>query len=164
MEVDELVEHTRAAVEIAERLGDAFSQSWARYWEAYAAFEQGYIETSLDGYVRALTEIHERGSGRESESLIHRGIGTALVALGRIDEGIASGRRAVELAEEQALGHSVLWARESLAGWLLDRGSAGDAEEASEHLRVAHDLAQGTGHVIFLERIAALRNRLPTTA
>ena len=164
MDVEELVEHTRASVEIAERLGDAFSQSWARYWAAYAAFEQGDAQASLDGFARALAEVHERGAGRESESLIRRGIGTALVALGRIDEGIESGRRAVEIAEKQDLGQSVLWARESLASWLLDRGAAGDAEEAAEHIQIAHDLAEAFGHVIFLDRVTALRSRLPTTA
>jgi adenylate cyclase len=164
MGVEELVEHTRIAAELAERQGDAFSRSWTRYWDAYALFESGNAQAALDGYTRALVEIHERRSGLESESMIHRGIGTALVALGRVDEGIEAGRRAVTLAEEQRLGLSVLWSRESVAGWLLDRADPGDVDEAAEHLRVAGDLAATFGHVIYMERVDALRDRLPTTA
>ena len=164
MELDELVEHARTSVDIAERLGDAFSRSWARFWDAYATYEQGDFQASLDGFNHALAEIHERGSGRESEPLIHRGIGTALVALGRVDEGIEAGRRAVESAQLLELRHLELWAQTSVATWLLDRGADGDAEEAAEHLRIGQDLAQDFGHVIYLDRITALLDRLPTTA
>jgi tetratricopeptide (TPR) repeat protein len=164
MGVEELVEHTRVAAELAERQGDAFSRSWTRFWDAYALFESGNARAALDGYNRALVEIHERRSGLESESMIHRGIGTALVALGRVDEGIEAGRRAVTLAEQQSVWLSALWSRESLAGWLLDRAELGDAEEAAEHLRAAGDLAETFGHVIYMERVAALRDRFPTTA
>ncbi len=157
MDSTELVRHARASVEIAERLGDAFSRSWAGYWRAYARLHDGDAETAIQDFDRALREIYERGAGRESESLIRHGIGAALVALGRIDEGIEAGREAVRVARRHGTRLSELWASESLAEWLLQRG---DGNEAAIHLQVAHDLAQEFGHVIFLERIAALRERL----
>jgi len=161
MDVAELVGHTRAAVEIAERLGDAFSQSWARYWRAYATLHEGDPEAAIEDFERALMEIYDRGSGRESESLIRSGIGAALVALGRIDEGIEAGREAVRIARRQGARLGELWASESLAEWLLQRG---DDQEAAIHLQAAHDLAQDFGHVIFLDRIALLRERLAARA
>ena len=164
MPVDILVEHTRASAEIAERLGDAFSRSWARYWNAYTALKSGRAEDAVDGFTRALEEIHDRGSGRESESLIQSGLGAALVATGRLDAGIESGRLAVQFAAEQAIGLSELWARESLADWLMDRSGTGDVEEASDHLETALALAERCGNVVFVERITELRRRLPTTA
>ena len=157
MDLAELIEHARASVEIAERLGDAFSRSWARFWHAYASLHEGDAEAALEGFNRALREIYERGSGRESESLIHHGIGSAHVALGRIDEGIEAGREAVALARRHGTRLSELWASESLAEWLLQRG---DVDEAAIHLQTAHDLAHDFKHVIFLERVATLRERL----
>ena len=59
---------------------------------------------------------------------------------------------------------SELWARESLAGWLLDRSGPGDVEEAEQQLEQAHLLAERCGNVVFMERLADLRLRLPTTA
>ena len=69
--------------EIAERLGDAFSRSWARYWDSFGTLVAGRRREALVGFGRALTEIHEQGAGRESEPLILAGSGAALVAFGR---------------------------------------------------------------------------------
>ena len=163
MPIEELVEHTRISAEIADRLGDAFSRSWARYWTSYTLLATGDHEGALEGFTRALAQIHEGGSGRESEAAVHRGIGESLVAAGKIDQAIESGRRALAVAQEQSLGHMVLWAVESLASWLLDRGDPGDADEILERLQVAHDLAEEFGSVVYLERVARLRDRLPAT-
>jgi adenylate cyclase len=162
--IDGLVEHTTASAEIAERLGDAFSRSWGRYWSAYAALRSGHAEVAIDEFTRALGEIHDRGAGRESESVIRTGLGAALVAAGRLDDGIDSGRLAVEIAVDQTLGLSELWAREALASWLLDRAGSDDIDEASEHLEAGLALAKRCGNVVFTERIAELQRRLPATA
>ncbi len=162
--VEDLAEHTKASAEIAMRLGDAFSRSWARYWTAYSALRSGHADEAVDGFTRALTEIHDRGAGKESESLIYSGLGAAFVATGRLDDGIEAGHRAVEIAVDQTLGLSELWARESLVSWLLDRSGAGDVEEAGAQLEVAHTVAERCGNVVFTERLASLRQRLPTTA
>ena len=88
-------------------------------------------------------------------------MGAALVALGRLDEGIEAGRVAVRVARRHGTRLSELWASEALADWLLERG---DSSEAATYLQVAQDLAEDFGHVIFLKRIAALRERLAARA
>ena len=161
IDVADLVDHARKAFEIAERLGDAFSRSWSRFWYAYAILQDGDAEAALEQFSRALVEVQERGAGREAEALIRHGMGEALVELGRIDDGIEAGRRAVAVAREQGTGISELWASESLANWLLRRG---DVDEAASYVEVAHDLAHEFGHVIYLQRVAALRERLAARA
>ncbi|MGI9084169.1 MAG: adenylate/guanylate cyclase domain-containing protein [Aeromicrobium sp.] len=164
IELDELFEHVRIAWEIAERLGDAFSRTWARFWIAYATLQRGETEAAIDAFTRGLTAIRESGSGRESESWFRNGLAMATVASGRIDEGIDTARQALTVAESQGVAAGMVLSRVLLAEWLLDRGGATDVDEATEHLRLAHDFAAEHAHVPHLTRIAALRDRLPATA
>ena len=164
MTVDEVVHHARASFEIAERLGDAFSRSWARFWLGYAAYVGGDAERAVAEYTRTLKEIDERGVGREALSLIHRGLGSALLAAGEVDQGIEIGRRSIALAKELNSIHNEMWAREAVAVSLLERGSAVDVEEAAEHLRLALEIALQMGHVLYVERINGHLERIPTTA
>jgi adenylate cyclase len=161
--VDDLVEHARVSAEIADRLGDAFSRSWARFWTAYAALRSGSYDEAMAGFTQALAQIKDRGAGRESEALIRFGIGSTLVATGQVDEGIEAVRESVALAVEQGIGINELWTREALAGWLMDRAGPGDLEEAADHLTAAADFAERTGNVVYVERIGELRRRLPAT-
>jgi class 3 adenylate cyclase/tetratricopeptide (TPR) repeat protein len=164
MAVDEVVHHAEACFEIAERLGDAFSRSWSRFWLGYAALVEGDAERAVGEFTRTLTEIDERGAGREARSLIHRGLGSALVAAGEVDRGIEIGRRAITLAEDLGSIHNEMWAREAVAVSLLERGAAADIEEAAEHLRLALEVAQRMGHVLYVKLINGHLERIPTTA
>ena len=98
MAVDEVVHHAETCFEIAERLGDAFSRSWARFWLAMPLSWRAMPSGRSSEFTRTLTEIDQRGAGREALSLIHGGLGSALVAAGEVDRGIEIGRRAVTLA------------------------------------------------------------------
>ena len=164
MAVDEVVHHAETCFEIAERLGDAFSRSWSRFWLGYAALVEGDAERAVREFTRTLTEIDERGAGREATSLIHRALGSALVAAGQVDRGIEIGRRAIVLADDLGSIHNEMWAREAVAVSLLERGAAADVEEAAEHLRLALEIAQRMGHVLYVERINGDLERIPTTA
>ncbi len=164
MSTEELVHHATSAFEIAERQGDAFSRSWARYWLGYSALASGDPERAVAELTRALTEIEDLGAGRESRSVIHRDLGLALVAVGRLDRGIETGREAIRFAAELGSEHSELWAREGVAASLMKRGSPDDLAEAAEHLRAALVLAERFGHVLFVERINGHLERIPTTA
>ena len=164
MSAEEVAEHARIAIEVAERLGDAFSRAWARYWVAYAALISGDHTSAVENFTRALSEIEERGAGREASSGIHSGLGRALVAQGDVEGGIESGRKAVRIADEQDHALWGLVARESLAMSLLARGDDGDASEAAELLRTALAFAESSDHVLFAERFNGHLERIPTTA
>ena len=90
MRSEEVAEHARIAFEIAERLGDAFSRTWARYWVGYAALVSGDLKSAVENLNRALNEIEERGAGREASAGIHSNLGSALVATGEVERGIES--------------------------------------------------------------------------
>ena len=162
--VDELVNHTQRAFEIAERLGDAFSRSWARFWLGYAALASGDTELAVTELKRALIEVEERGAGRDALSVIHRTLGSALVASGEVERGIEIGREAVTIAQDLGSDQSELWARESLGLSLLERRTPQDLDEAAEQLQAALTLAERFGQVPFVERINGHLERIPTTA
>ena len=98
MTVEEVADHAEKVFEIAERLGDAFSRSWARLWLGYAALVTGDAERAVEEFTRTLSEIEERGAGREALGLVHRALGSALVASGEVDRGIEVGRGADRLS------------------------------------------------------------------
>ncbi len=162
--VDEVVHHAQTCFEIAERLGDAFSRSWAHFWLGHAVLVEGDAERAVVEFTRTLTEIEERGAGREALSLIHGGLGSALVASGEVDRGIETGRRAVALAEDLGSTLDEMWVRKAVAVSLLERGSAADIEEAAEHLRLALEIAQRIDHVLYVDLIKGLVEHIPTTA
>jgi len=150
--------------EIAERLGDAFSRSWARLWLGYAALVTGDAERAVEEFTRTLSEIEERGAGREALGLVHRALGTALVAAGEVDRGIEVGRKAISFAVDLGSVHFEMWTREALGASLLERGSEADLEEASEQLHKALEIAQRMGHVLYIELLNGHLGRIPTTA
>ena len=164
MTVDEVVSHAEKVFEIAERLGDAFSRSWARLWLGYAALVAGDAERAVEEFTRTLTEIDERGAGREALGLVHRALGSALVAAGEVDRGIETGREAIAFALDLGSVHFEMWAREALGASLLERGSEADVEEAGEQLHAALEIAQRMGHVLYIELINGHLERIPTTA
>ena len=164
MTVDEVVHHAQRVFEIAERLGDAFSRSWARLWLGYAAHVAGDPERAVEEFTRTLTEIDERGAGREAIPLVRRGLGLALVAAGKVDRGIEVGRGAIPMAVDVGSIHFEMWTREALGASLLERGSEADLEEAAEQLHLALDIAQRMGHVLYIEVINRHLERIPTTA
>jgi adenylate cyclase len=164
MTVDEVVHHAQKVFEIAERLGDAFSRSWARLWLGYAALVAGDAERAVEEFTRTLTEIEERGAGREALGLVQRSLGTALVATGEVDRGIEVGRGAIPLAVDLGSIQYEMWAREALGASLLERGSEADLEEAGENLHAALEIAQRMGHVLYVRLIKGHLERIPTTA
>ena len=164
MSVDEVVHHAQKVFEIAERLGDAFSRSWARLWLGYAALVTGDAERAVEEFTRTLSEIEERGAGREALGLVHRALGTALVAAGEVDRGIEVGRKAISFAVDLGSVHFEMWTREALGASLLERGSEADLEEAAEQLNLALEIAQRMGHVLYIELLNGHLGRIPTTA
>ena len=164
MTVDEVVHHAEKVFEIAERLGDAFSRSWARLWLGYAALVTGDAERAIKEFTRTLSEIQERGAGREALGLVHRALGSALVASGEVDRGIDVGREAITYAVDLGSVHYEMWTREALGASLLERGSEADLEEAAEQLHLALHIARRMGHVLYIELINEHLERIPTTA
>jgi tetratricopeptide (TPR) repeat protein len=164
MTVDEVVHHAEKVFEIAERLGDAFSRSWARLWLGYAALVSGHAERAVEELTRTLTEIDERGAGREALGLVHCALGSALVASGEVDRGIEVGRRAIPFAVDLGSIHFEMWTRAALGASLLERGSEADLEEAAEQLNLALEIAQRMGHVPYIGLLNGHLARISTTA
>jgi adenylate cyclase len=164
MTVDEVVHHAQKVFEIAERLGDAFSRSWARLWLGYAALVSGDAERAIEEFTRTLSEIEERGAGREALGLVHRALGTALVAAGEVDRGIEVCRGAIPYAVDLGSIHYEMWAREALGVSLLRRGAEADLEEAAEQLNLALEIAERMGHVLYVNLLHRHLERIATTA
>ena len=158
-------DHAQKVFEIAERLGDAFSRSWARLWLGYAALVAGDAERAVEEFTRTLTEIDERGAGREALAWSIAALGSALVAAGRGRPG-HRGRspRRSRCARTSARSTTRCGPASRSAASLLERGSEADVEEAAEQLHVALEIAQRMGHVLYIDLLNRHLERIPTTA
>ena len=72
--------------------------------------------------------------------------------------------QAIPIAQDVGSGLSELWAREGVAVALLDSGTPEDVKEAGEHLKAALALAERFGHLLYVKRVNAHLERIPTSA
>ena len=154
MSDDELIAHVEAAFAIAERLGDAFSRTWAQAWVGYGALVAGDAERAIDDLTRALSDVDRRGAGREARPIILRGLGAAMIQAGDVDRGIDVLHEGVSMAIDLRIPWAELWTRELLGTALIDRNADDDREKASDQFARALDIARAMGAVPAERRIS----------
>jgi class 3 adenylate cyclase/tetratricopeptide (TPR) repeat protein len=134
--------HAQQASEIAERIGDSFSQASAWFWFGFAAWMNGEWEQAIDAIERSVEITRERRTAVEVDAW-------RLALLGESHLGLGDGQRARRLVEEalqvaQARGQPLIevFASLALARVLLGSGEAARAEVEAALTRV---LALTTG-------------------
>ncbi len=92
-ETDVAFAHAKEALDVAERIGDAFSRTWA--WTLYGAAEllQGHWDAAIEALERGMSMSKERSTAVE-------GNGWRLTWLAEAHLGKGDAERAVELARE----------------------------------------------------------------
>jgi tetratricopeptide (TPR) repeat protein len=152
----------RRNCELTERLGDAFSRSLARSnlgWAELAAGEYEAALSSIEEAERLYRSAMDTGGEMEAwRGALHT---EALRGVGRLDEAIESGERAVEVARQRRLLWSLPLALHALGRTLAE---AGDGERARAAFDEAAELAEGTGATAALEEIQADREALVAEA
>jgi class 3 adenylate cyclase/tetratricopeptide (TPR) repeat protein len=91
--------HARRAVEIAERIGDSFSRSWAWYWLGQGELMRDNWQAALEALERSREICREQRTGLEAEpprlaflAEVHLGLGDGEQARRSAAEGVAIAR------------------------------------------------------------------------
>jgi adenylate cyclase len=152
----------RRNCELTERLGDAFSRSLARSNLGWAELAAGEYEAAL-GSIEEAERLYRSAMDTGGEMEAWRGAlhTEALRGVGRLDEAIEAGERAVEVARQRRLLWSLPLALHALGRTLAE---AGDGERARAAFDEAAELAEGTGATAALEEIQADREALVAEA
>jgi tetratricopeptide (TPR) repeat protein len=85
--------HAQQTVEIAERIGDAFSRTWAWNWMGAASVMEGQWDRAIDAIERAQAISKERRTAADAESW-------SLVWLAEAHQGLGDFERATSLARD----------------------------------------------------------------
>ncbi|HET8537940.1 MAG TPA: adenylate/guanylate cyclase domain-containing protein, partial [Solirubrobacteraceae bacterium] len=139
--------HAQQAVEIAERLGDGFSRTWAWVMLGLAATAQEDWPQVIDAIGRAQAISGERQAAADAEGFSLLLLGQAHLRLGDPDRGVRLCRDAVALlrSREQAME---LLANIVLAEVLLAAPGVAGRDEIEAVLGRADELLQANGTVI----------------
>jgi tetratricopeptide (TPR) repeat protein len=135
----------KQSVEIAERIGDAFSRTWAWNWMGQASVMGGQWDQAIEAIERAQTISRERMTGADAEtwSIVwlaeaHHGLGDSMQATGLARDALALARRREQPVAEIAA--NVMLARVLLAA----QGLQG-RDEIEAALTRAQELVETTG-------------------
>ena len=136
--------HAQASLEIAERIGDAFSRVYAWYWLGLAEGLRGEWERSRDALERSRSLARERRTATDSEGFRLAVLAEAHVGLGELDVAPRLAREGLDTARAAGAGSAeifatVIFARVAFAS----QGEVAEEEVAAE-LERALELALRT--------------------
>jgi adenylate cyclase len=147
--------------ELTERLGDAFSRSWALVNLGFARAVHGDGAAGVDAVERADRLIREAmGEGGESEAWRGAIHAQALLAAARVPEALAEAKRSARVARERGMLLTLPAALRVLA----EAKIALDEPGVAETLDQAAEAAREVGTMPVLEQIERLRESVETRA
>jgi len=141
----DILDHARAAFEIVERTGGAYSLGAGWRYRGVAHLMRCEWQHAVDAVERALAIWRPRGVGLESEPYTLAILARAQLALGDGPAALATALRAVALGEERGTQGFELEARLALAQVLAELRGADASLEIEAHLDRARLLADVTG-------------------
>ena len=137
--------HALQAVEIAEKLGSAFSLSAGLY--ALGSFQilQGNCREAVESLERAIEISHSRGTALESEALTLSSLAQAYLGSGDVERARKTAEEALRIARERGSRHHELNAHIALVRALLASEGAAAATAIEASLATALELVRETG-------------------
>jgi class 3 adenylate cyclase/tetratricopeptide (TPR) repeat protein len=137
--------HAQQTVEIAERIGDAFSRTWSWSWLGGAAATGGGWEQTIEATQRAQAISSERRTAADAEGWAFVWLAEAYLGLG--DTGRAAGlaRDAVTLLRGREQAAAEIAANVVLARVLLAARGLGARDDIQAALARAQELVDNTG-------------------
>jgi class 3 adenylate cyclase/tetratricopeptide (TPR) repeat protein len=144
-ETDTAVTHAQQALEIADRIGQPFSRTWA--WTFYGAAQlgEGRWEQAKEALERSLAMSEERRTAVEGTSWRHFWLGEAYLGLRDPARAIALVRDGLEMARESGLPANEAYGHMTLARVLLasseEAVSAETEHEVEQALQRALELS-----------------------
>ncbi len=99
---------------------------------------RGHVDAVRAAYAAAVSVLEKKLAANPEEPRYHSELGVALAGIGRREEAIRAGQRAIELLPVE---RDVLWGRAFVDNLALIYAQVGDIEAASEQLMRSLDLA-----------------------
>ncbi|MBA3298839.1 MAG: AAA family ATPase [Thermoleophilaceae bacterium] len=140
--------HARESLEIAERIGDAFSRTFSWHWLGLAELMRGEWARARDAIERSIALANERRTGMESQGLRLAALSEAYVGLGELDVGRTLAREGIGVARAAGAVPNELFAILALVramfaspGELAHEEVAAKLERALELIRKSEAMA-----------------------
>jgi tetratricopeptide (TPR) repeat protein len=137
--------HAQESIEIAERIGDAFSRTWAWAWMGQASVMGGHWDRAIEALGRSQAISTERRTAADAESWSLTWLAEAHQGLGDSERAIGLARDAVALAHAREQTAAETAAQVVLARILLAAQGLGARDEIDTALTRAQELVDATG-------------------
>ena len=98
-EADAVLRDAQAFLDIAERLGDSFSRSWAWLWVGWAKQQMGDWEQAIEAIDRSAAISAEHRSGVEADVIRFAALAQSYAGLGELERARALAEQAIAVAE-----------------------------------------------------------------
>jgi adenylate cyclase len=136
--------HAQRTVEIAERIGDAFSRAYAWFFLGWAEWMRGEWRRSIDASERSRQITSRRGSGTAGEPMRIALLADCHFHLGAVERSRALAREGLEIARARGSTYDEMFTRLFLARVLLGADGPAAREEVEATLVRALELARTT--------------------
>jgi ATP/maltotriose-dependent transcriptional regulator MalT len=136
-------------MEVAERIGDSFSRSWAWCHLGFAERVQGEWRRAVDALERSATLARERRSAVEADAFRLAVLGESYLGLGEAKRAHALVAEGLRIAQERGQPWMEAWASLALARVLLSCGGVAAHSEIEAVLTRALELSRGTAGKAF---------------
>jgi tetratricopeptide (TPR) repeat protein len=143
-EADAALTQAQQALEVAERLGDSFSRTWAWAFFGAAQLAHGRWEEAQEALERSAQMSRERRTAVEGRGWVRSWLAEAHLGLEETDRALELAREGVEIAATGGLLPSEAFGRLVLGRVLLASGPDA-AGEAGEQLAQALEICRRTG-------------------
>jgi class 3 adenylate cyclase/tetratricopeptide (TPR) repeat protein len=137
--------HAQEAMETAERIGDAFSRTWAWSWMGCALVMAGQWDQAIEAIERAHTISRERRAAADAESWSLAWLAEAHLGLGDSERAIDLAREALALGRAREQPAAELAANVAVARILLAAHGLRARDEIDAALRRAQELVETVG-------------------
>lgn len=142
---DRAMSHAQEAIEIAERIGDAFSRTWSWSWMGCASVMGGGWDRAIEAIERAQAISKERRTAADAESWALVWLAEAHQGLGDSERATGLARDALALARGREQPTAEIGGNVVLARILLAAQGLGARDEIDAVLTRAQELVDATG-------------------
>jgi adenylate cyclase len=161
---DAALANSRQSLEIAERLGDAFSRTWASSLVGLGEGLRGEWAQAVEALERAMDIARERRTAADNEQYRLAMLAEAYLALGDGGRAVELAERAVALVRERHHRSAVTFVHTRLAKVLLAVSGARETDRIEATLSEALDVARVTSSRIGEAMVLATRGELARQA
>ncbi|MDQ3609308.1 MAG: AAA family ATPase, partial [Actinomycetota bacterium] len=141
-DTEQLLPAAARSVEIAERIGDSFSRSWAQHYLGLAHVVRGEWDEAKEVLERSIALSRETRTGLEGEPWKLAFLVEAHLGRGDIERAVSAGERGVAVARDLELTTSAPVAHMALARALLASNAATAVTDAERELAHALEVAR----------------------